>query len=366
MKIEIRTPAVGESVARGQIAAWLKKDGQAVTMGETLFELETEKASVSVPSPAEGRLEVLVQAGVEIAIGELVGYILAAGEAPRPAPEAPSPIPEASRPPPEAPRPTPEAPRPTPEAPRPTPEAPRPVPEAPRPRGEVRRSPLSMIRKTIARRLLQARHEAAHLTTFNEVDMSEVIKLREANGAEFGERYKAKLGYLSFFVKAAVGALVKYPVVNGRIEGDELVSPEFHDIGVAVATDRGLLVPVIRDADALSFGEIEVELAELARRAREGSIELAELQGGTFTITNGGVFGSLLSTPIPNYPQSAVLGLHAIQRRPVAIGDEIAIRPMMYLALTYDHRLIDGKEAVLFLAAIKESIENPLKLIFGL
>ena len=230
----------------------------------------------------------------------------------------------------------------------------------------VTRTPLSMMRKTIARRLVQARQEAAHLTTFNDVDMTELIRIRKAYGEDFQAKYKAKLGFMSFFVKAAIEALKEYPVINSRIEGDELVTPDFYDIGVAVSTDRGLLVPVLRNADRMNFGEIESALADLAARARDKRIELAELQGGTFTITNGGVFGSMLSTPIPNYPQSAILGMHAIQRRPVALGDQVVVRSMMYLAVTYDHRLIDGRDAVLFLVKLKECIEDPERLILNI
>ncbi len=367
MKEEIRVPPVGESIARGQLASWLRRGGEFVSKGESLFELETEKASMSVPSPAGGRLEILVQAGVEVGIGQVVGLIDTAAEGPAPRiAEGAAPSAAETRAPIKTAAPAEARPPASPAMPAPESASPAPVEERPPSRGGIKRSPLSMIRKTIARRLVQARQEAAHLTTFNEVDMSEVIRMREADGADFGERYKVKLGFMSFFVKAAVRALQEYPVVNGRIEGDELLSPDFYDIGVAVSTDRGLLVPVLRDADALGFGEIELKISELAERARDRRIELSELQGGTFTITNGGVFGSLLSTPIPNYPQSAVLGLHAIQRRPIAVGDEVAIRPMMYLALTYDHRLIDGRDAVLFLAKVKECIENPQRLVFGL
>jgi 2-oxoglutarate dehydrogenase E2 component (dihydrolipoamide succinyltransferase) len=225
---------------------------------------------------------------------------------------------------------------------------------------------MSRIRKTIARRLVQARSEAAHLTTFNEVDMSAVIQTRKRLVAGVGGREGVKLGFMSFFVKAVVAALKEYPIVNSRIEGEEIVTPEFYDVGVAVSTERGLLVPVLRNVDRLNFSGIEAELAELATKAREGRIGLEELQGGSFTITNGGVFGSLLSTPIPNYPQSAILGMHAIQDRPVAVAGAVEVRPMMYLALTYDHRLIDGRDAVLFLVKVKERIEDPERLVLGL
>jgi 2-oxoglutarate dehydrogenase E2 component (dihydrolipoamide succinyltransferase) len=353
MKQEIKVPTVGESITEGQVAAWLKKDGELVGKGEGLFELESEKASMTVPSPEGGRLEILVAAGAVVSIGQVVAYIDTDAK-----PAAAAPIVPRSEAPPVAV-----------EAPPVAAEKPPVAVEKPPVAGgsqDVTRSPLSMMRKTIARRLVQARQEAAHLTTFNEVDMEKLMRIRKDFGEDFQAKYEVKLGYMSFFVKAATKALQEFPVVNSRIEGDELVSPGFYDIGVAVSTDRGLLVPVLRNADRLSFGEIETRLGDLAARARDKRIELSELQGGTFTITNGGVFGSMLSTPIPNYPQAAILGMHAIQRRPVAVGDEVLVKPMMYLALTYDHRLIDGREAVLFLIRIKECIEDPERLILGL
>ena len=292
MKHELKVPSVGESVTQAQIAAWLKKDGELVRAGEGLFELESEKASMTIPSTVDGKLQILVAAGVEVGIGQLVAYIDT--EATQGATAAPPAVASA----------------PTAAAPKPPAVA---VPAAPAP--GITRTPLSMLRKTIARRLVQAKQEAAHLTTFNEVDMSELMRIRKAYGDDFLEKYKVKLGFMSFFVKAVVKALKQYPVVNSRIEGDELLTPDFYDVGVAVSTDRGLLVPVLRNADRMSFGEIETALAALASKAREKTIELGEVQGGTFTITNGGVFGSMLSTPIPNYPQSAILGMHAIQRR---------------------------------------------------
>jgi 2-oxoglutarate dehydrogenase E2 component (dihydrolipoamide succinyltransferase) len=367
MKQEIKVPAVGESISQAQIAGWLRKEGEFVRKGEALVELESEKASMTVPSPFDGRLEILLGAGAEAAIGQVIAYVdeeaapetsvpvAAPAVAPRPAaPSAPivAPAPASTVAPASA---APAAPG--------EPKASRGATAAAE---GVTRSPLSMMRKTIARRLVQAKQEAAHLTTFNEVDMEEIIRIRKAFGEDFQAKYRAKLGFMSFFVKAAVKALQEFPIVNSRIEGDELVTADFYDIGVAVSTDRGLLVPVLRDADRMSFGDIEAKLADLATRAREKRIELSELQGGTFTITNGGVFGSMLSTPIPNYPQSAILGMHAIQRRPVAVGDAVVVRSMMYLALTYDHRLIDGRDAVLFLIKIKESIEDPERLILGL
>jgi len=230
----------------------------------------------------------------------------------------------------------------------------------------VTREPMSHIRRRIAERLLESQQTTATLTTFNEADMSAIMELRQRYNERFEKKHGIKLGFMSFFVKAVIEALKAFPIVNARIDGHHIVYHHYYDIGVAVSTDRGLIVPVIRDADRLSFAQIEMVLAELARKAREGRISLSELEGGTFTITNGGVFGSLLSTPILNPPQSAILGMHAIQKRPVVVQDQIVIRPMMYLALSYDHRLIDGREAVQFLVRVKECIENPAVLMLEL
>jgi 2-oxoglutarate dehydrogenase E2 component (dihydrolipoamide succinyltransferase) len=225
---------------------------------------------------------------------------------------------------------------------------------------------MSPLRRTIAEHLVASRQASAHLTTFNEVDMSRVMEMRSAYREGFEKRHGVRLGFMSFFVKASVAALVEWPEVNAQIEGDEIVYNRTYDIGVAVSTERGLVVPVVRDADAKSFGAIEKEIADLAARAREKKLGIDEMSGGTFTITNGGVFGSLLSTPIPNPPQTAVLGMHAIQKRPVVVDDQIVARPMMYLALTYDHRLIDGRQAVSFLVKVKSLIEDPSRLLFEL
>jgi 2-oxoglutarate dehydrogenase E2 component (dihydrolipoamide succinyltransferase) len=364
MKQDLRIPAVGESISSGSITRWLKKGGDYVAKGEDILEFESEKATMPIPSPASGVLEILVTEGVEVEIDQLVGTIDTDAQAPaRPvasAPAAPSPAPSPAK----APTPSPVAPAPAPVA--AAPSAPMARPSAARAAEGIARAPMTRIRKTIARRLVQARSEAAHLTTFNEVDMSAVIEVRKRVGAGVGGKEGVKLGYMSFFVKAVVAALKEYPVINSRIEGDDILTPEFYDIGVAVSTDRGLLVPVLRDADRYNFGGIEAALADLAARSRDGRIGLEELQGGSFTITNGGVFGSLLSTPIPNHPQSAILGMHAIQERPIAVAGQVVIRPMMYLALTYDHRLIDGRDAVLFLVRVKERIEDPERLVLGL
>jgi 2-oxoglutarate dehydrogenase E2 component (dihydrolipoamide succinyltransferase) len=225
---------------------------------------------------------------------------------------------------------------------------------------------MSLIRRRIAERLLESQQTTATLTTFNEADMSAIIELRQRYNERFEKKHGIKLGFMSFFVKAVVEALKAFPIINARIDGQHIVYHHYYDIGVAVSTDRGLIVPVIRDADRLSFAQIEAAIAELARKAREGRITLQDLEGGTFTITNGGVFGSLLSTPILNPPQSAILGMHAIQKRAMVVQDQIVIRPMMYLALSYDHRLIDGREAVQFLVRVKECIENPAVLMLDL
>jgi len=364
MKLELRIPSVGESITSGSIARWLKKSGDYVRKDEELLEFESEKASMPIPSPASGTLDILAAEGAEVAIGELFATIDTEAEqssavAPEPRPATPKPV--AAPPVPQAPEPRPAPPTPRPASAQAAPPS-KPVPS----RAGISREPMTRIRKTIARRLVQARSESAHLTTFNEVDMSAVIDVRKRLLAGVGGKEGVKLGFMSFFVKAALSALKEYPVVHSRIEGEDILTPDFFDIGVAVSTERGLLVPVLRDADKLGFGQIESALADLAGRAREGRIGLEELQGGSFTITNGGVFGSLLSTPIPNYPQSAILGMHSIKDRPIAVAGQVVIRPMMYLALTYDHRLIDGREAVLFLVAVKDRLEDPERLVLGM
>jgi 2-oxoglutarate dehydrogenase E2 component (dihydrolipoamide succinyltransferase) len=225
---------------------------------------------------------------------------------------------------------------------------------------------MSPLRKTVAKRLVEAQQTAAILTTFNEVDMSKVLALRERFQERFLKQHGVKLGFMSFFVKASIEALKKFPVLNASVDGSDIIYHEYYDIGVAVSTDRGLVVPIVRDADAKSFAVIEKEVADYARKAREGSLALEDLTGGTFTITNGGVFGSLMSTPIVNAPQSAILGMHKIQERPMVLGGQIAARPMMYLAVTYDHRIIDGREAVQFLVAIKEALEDPGRMLLGI
>jgi 2-oxoglutarate dehydrogenase E2 component (dihydrolipoamide succinyltransferase) len=417
MSVEIKVPSVGESVTEGTIGRWLKPNGAAVKANEPLCELETDKATQEVVAPADGVLAITVAEGQKVTIGAVIGRIddraAAAATPPRNANNAhapaPAPAPEsrvspAARqvaanegidprhltgsgrgglvtkedvllhlqqrnevaPPPAAPEQAPPERTIAPAAAAPlapaAPVAEKTDNQAVRPVRETRQR-MTPIRQRIAERLVAAQQTAAILTTFNEADMSAVMALRSKYKENFQKKHSVGLGFMSFFVKAAIEALRAYPAVNGRIDGNDIVYQNFYDLGVAVSTDKGLLVPVLRDADRLSFADIEKSIAGLAQKARDNKINVADLQGGTFTITNGGVFGSLLSTPILNPPQSAILGMHAIQKRPVAVGDEVVIRPMMYLALSYDHRLIDGREAVSFLVRIKECIENPERLM---
>ncbi len=377
MSIEVKIPAVGESITSGMISAWHKKDGETVEAGEALLTLETDKVSTEITAEQSGVLKILVPEGEEVKIGAVVATI-SEGRAPKAeAPKAePAAAPKAeakAEPAAAAPKAEPAAPAPVP-APAPEPAAPKIVPvsgsvELPAvstvevPEGRTTRKKMSPLRRKIAAQLVHAQQSAAMLTTFNEADMSAVIDLRSRMQESFVKQYGVKLGFMSFFVKAVVRALKQVPEINSRIDGDDLVINHFYDIGVAVGTDRGLLVPVVRDADKKSFAEIEKDILDYAARAREGKIKLEELQGGVFTISNGGVYGSLLSTPILNPPQSGILGLHKIQERPVALNGQVVIRPMMYLALSYDHRVIDGKEAVTFLVKVKEAIEDPMRLL---
>jgi 2-oxoglutarate dehydrogenase E2 component (dihydrolipoamide succinyltransferase) len=411
MVVAVKVPSVGESIVEGTIAHWLKKEGDRVQANDPLFELETEKATSTVPAPAAGSLHITVPEGQTVAIGAVVGHIdPAAAGAPeqppkdkdaRPAAKAAPPPPrEADR------KPAPAAAAPAPlspavrrlveeegvnpadvpatgrggrltkedvvnflqqqnAAPPAPPPAPAPArPAAPPPAGEREtRQRLSAIRQRIADRLVASQKATATLTTFNEADMSAVMALRTRYKDRFKARYGIGLGFMSFFIKACVEALKTYPVVNSRIDGGDVVTYHEYNVGVAVSTEKGLMVPVVRGADRLSFAEVERTITEMAARARDGKISVADLQGGTFTITNGGVFGSLVSTPILNPPQSAILGMHAIQKRPVVVDDQVVARPMMYLALSYDHRLIDGREAVLFLVRVKECVEDPERLL---
>jgi 2-oxoglutarate dehydrogenase E2 component (dihydrolipoamide succinyltransferase) len=412
MSIAIKVPSVGESITEGTIARWLKKDGEGVKANEPLFELETDKATNEIPAPASGKLAISVPEGQTVPIGGVIGQIEpGAAPASKPAPADPAkPVATASQGNHE-PKPTtvprsevssspaarqiaadsnidlgkvsgtgrgglitkedvlgfmenkPPAPPPQ-EASPPTPSgSEQTVPVSAAPSERESRQRMSTIRQRIAERLVSAQQTAAILTTFNEADMSAVMALRTKYKESFQKKHGVGLGFMSFFVKACVEALKAFPNVNGRIDGSDIVLAHCYHIGVAVSTEKGLMVPVIRDADRLTFADIEKTLAELANKARAGKISVADLQGGTFTITNGGIFGSLLSTPILNPPQSGILGMHSIQKRPVVVDDQIVIRPMMYLALSYDHRLIDGREAVSFLVRIKECVENPERLM---
>ena len=398
MAVELKVPALGESVTQAQVGQWLKKEGEAVVRDEPVVEVESEKATVAVPAPASGVLRrVLHQTGETVAVGQILGEIeegavAAAGSAPPPAPPAPSPPP----PPPATPTPrsaAPLAPAPatragagevrlTPAARRLLAEkglgkadvlalleaasgkAPLATASFPPPGPRERLVPMSPLRRTVARRLLEAQESAAILTTFNEVDMSRVMELRDRYGAAFQEKHGIKLGFMGFFVKAAVEGLAAFPSVNAEVRGDAVLFKDHYDVGVAVGGGKGLVVPVIRDADQLSLAQIELSIVELAKRARENRITMEDLSGGTFTISNGGIYGSMLSTPILNTPQSGILGLHKIQKKP-AVGpdDTVVVRPMMYLALSYDHRIIDGREAVGFLVKVKELIEEPSRLM---
>lgn len=392
--MDIKVPSVGESISEGTIARWVKKDGEAVAQGDTLFELETEKATTEVPSPVGGVLHIRVPEGKTVAIGAVVGSVEEGASAPaktksvaaKPqAPETSPPISPAARRMATEEKISPAAiagsgrgglitkedvlhhleNKQKPAAPPPPSETPAsPVSSSSEPAGnQETRQTMSAIRQRIADRLLASQKGTATLTTFNEADLSAVMDLRARFKERFHARHGINLGFMGFFVKAVVEALRAYPVVNASIDQADIVYHHDHHIGVAVSTDKGLMVPVVRDAGHLSFAAIEKTVADLADKARSGKITVRDLQGGTFTITNGGVFGSLLSTPILNPPQSAILGMHTIQKRPVVVNDQIAIRPMMYLALSYDHRLIDGREAVLFLVRVKECIEDPERML---
>lgn len=410
MKIELKVPSVGESITEVEIGAWLKTEGDRVAKDEPVVALESEKATVELPAPESGTLGQLLKKKGEVAkVGEVIGYLEEGGATGGSQPTAkhaperqeakpPSTIPAAPAAPLES-RVMPAAERALAEhgltsqqvqgtgpggrilkedvlrhvtqtAAEAASSAPARGPEGGgtiSPRAESGREeevvPMSRLRRTVAQRLVEAQHSAALLTTFNEIDMGEVMNLRKDHGEAFQKRYEVKLGFMSFFVKAAVDALKQYPALNAEVRGTNIVYHNFYDIGVAVGGGKGLVVPVLRNAERMSFAEIEMAIGDFARRARENKLKLEELEGGTFTISNGGVYGSLLSTPIVNPPQSGVLGLHAIQERPVARQGSVVIRPMMYVALTYDHRLVDGREAVSALKRIKEVLENPARML---
>ncbi len=361
MSVEVKIPSVGESITSGIVSVWHKKDGEAVKTGDALLTLETDKVSTEIAAEAEGVLKIRAQEGAEVKIGDVVAVIEegAATAAPATAPAAPpAPKAEAAPPPPPPPEKT--------DQPANVLPLEKPAPIRVAASGRITRKKLSPLRRKIAAQLVMAQQTAAILTTFNECDMTGINELRPRVQEAFQKQHGVKLGFMSFFVKAVVSALKAVPAVNGQMDGDEFVQNHFYDIGVAVGTERGLIVPVIRDADQKSFAEIEKDLAGYAVKAREGKIKIEDLQGGVFTLSNGGIYGSLLSTPILNPPQSGILGMHKIQQRPVALNGQVVIRPMMYLALSYDHRVVDGKEAVTFLVRVKECIEDPARLMLEL
>jgi 2-oxoglutarate dehydrogenase E2 component (dihydrolipoamide succinyltransferase) len=403
MANEIRVPTLGESVSEATVGKWLKKAGDTVKADETLLELETDKVSIEVPSPASGVLsEITVKEGDTVSPGGLLGMIGAGGAAAAPAAKAEEPA-KAAAPvaPAAAPAATamPAAPAaakmmadtgvsidsgsgkrgqvlkgdvidamakaPAAPAAAPVPAAPR-IASAPTDAAREERVRMSKLRQTIARRLKEAQTNAAMLTTFNEVDMSAVMDLRNRYKDLFEKKHGVKLGFMGFFTKAVTHALKEIPAVNAEIDGTDIIYKNFAHVGVAVGTEKGLVVPVVRDADKMTIAEIEKDIGRLGKMARDGQLQLSDMQGGTFTISNGGVYGSLMSTPILNAPQSGILGMHKIQERPVVVGGQIVIRPMMYLALSYDHRIVDGKEAVTFLVRVKESLEDPERLVLDL
>ena len=412
MAAEIRVPTLGESVTEATVGQWFKKPGDAVKADEPLCELETDKVTVEVPSPATGILsDIQVEKGATVAVGSVLGLIKegagaaasapAAAPAPKAAPAptaAPAPVaPKSDMPPAPAARKMMEeagltaadvdgsgrrgqilkgdvmaaqarpAAAPAPVAYAPVVPAPAPAsfraPSAPSDAAREERVKMTRLRQTIARRLKDAQNTAAMLTTFNDVDMSAVMKLRNDYKDMFEKRHKVKLGFMGFFAKACIQALREIPAVNAEIDGQDLVYKNYYHIGVAVGTEKGLVVPVIRDADRMTLSDIEAQIADFGRRARDGKLGIEEMQGGTFTISNGGVYGSMLSTPILNAPQSGILGMHRIEERPVVRNGQIVIRPLMYLALSYDHRIVDGKEAVTFLVRVKEYLEDPQRFV---
>jgi 2-oxoglutarate dehydrogenase E2 component (dihydrolipoamide succinyltransferase) len=422
MAVDVKIPPMGESITGGLLAAWLVKNGDAVRKGQPLFSYETDKVTSEGTAEVDGRITIVIQAGTEVLVGQVVASIEAgaAGNAPAPvaapvaakpvnaAPAAPLPAPVAAKVgaaaevspavrrlaaetglDPAALEGTGKAGRVTkgdmlaalaggspikavapavaaaaPAAPAAPSSAATPI-ETPSRTGRTSRKRMSPLRRKIAERLVQAKSETAMLTTFNEVNMAPVMELRKRHGEEFLKKYGVKLGFMSFFVKAAVQAMKEVPAINAQLDGEDIIENHFFDIGVAVGTDKGLMVPVVRDCDQLNFAGIEKAIGDFGKRARDGKIQLPELQGGVFTISNGGIYGSMLSTPILNHPQAAIMGLHNIVERPVVESGQIVIRPIMYLALSYDHRIIDGKEAVTFLVKVRQFIEDPQRLLFG-
>ena len=392
MIIEIKVPSPGESISEVEIATWLVQDGEYVEKDQEVAEVESDKATLPLIAEEAGKIKIMAEVGETVPVGKVACTIDTSAKSPggkkKPAGEAAT---------------TPISQEAAPDEPianvRISPVAARMMEEndlsvedivaglkritkkevqmvldqqgvslpsaAIESSRDEKRIRISNLRRKLAERLVAVKNETAMLTTFNEADMSEIIRLRKTYQSTFMEKHGIKLGFMSFFVKAVTGALAAFPNVNSRIEGEEMVSPEYCDIGIAVQTDKGLMVPVIRNAEALSLASIESQIMELANKARAARISMDDMTGGTFTITNGGIFGSLLSTPVLNPPQSAILGMHNIVERPVAVNGQVHIRPMMYIALSYDHRLIDGRDSVSFLVRIKELIENPLNMLFS-
>lgn len=396
MKMEIKVPSAGESVSEATVSRIIKESGSQVKTDDEVVELETDKVNQIIYSPGEGKLELNVKEGDVVKVDQVLGTVDTEGKEEAPAEKAP-PEKEEKAPPKTPPKKEEKAPPPKEEkkeekeAPPPKEEGPsarrkiedrvkeldkgpekveeKQKPPKPKPKeeeGTTIRRRMTGLRKTIASRLVAAKNETAMLTTFNEVDMSQIMEIRAREQEDFMKRNGVKLGFMSFFVKATVAALKEYPDVNSFIDGDEIVTYQIYDVCIAVSTEKGLMVPVIRGCDEKSFGQIEQDIAHFAKKAREGSISIEDMRGGSFTITNGGVFGSMLSTPILNPPQSAILGMHTIVKRPVVIKDQIVIRPIMYLALSYDHRIVDGSEAIQFLVHMKNNLEEPTRMLIDL
>ncbi|MDB4354035.1 dihydrolipoyllysine-residue succinyltransferase [Akkermansiaceae bacterium] len=349
--IEIKVPAAGDSITSATVAAWAVADGSFVNKGDVLVTLDTDKVSSELEAEASGTIKITIAEGTEVEIGATLGSLTTGAAPSGHAPSKPS-APEAQPVGKEAPAPQQVAIKET-----------SPAPSKPSDETRVSRKKMTPLRRKIAQHLVNAQQTAAILTTFNEADMSAIMKLRKQIQEDFVAKHGVKLGFMSFFVKAVVQALKEVPSINARIEENDVIENHFFDIGVAIGTEKGLVVPVLRDCDTKSFAQIEQDIIDYAMKARDGKIEFSDLSGGVFTVSNGGVYGSLLSTPILNPPQSGILGMHTIQQRPMAVNGEVKILPMMYLALSYDHRLVDGKEAVTFLISIKNSIENPTRLM---
>ena len=348
--MDVLVPILGESVVEATVSKWIKKQGEFVEMDEPIVELETDKVTLEVPAAISGTLDnLVVSEGDTVEVGALLA-IINAGEKPakkinQPEKTDPKPAVELAK--------------------KQDTNINQIVPKNRNNENLEERVPMSRLRQAIARRLKEAQNTAAMLTTYNEVDMTALMEMRSNYQDSFEKKNGVRLGYMSLFVKASIDALKEYPAVNAEIEGNEIIYKNYYNIGVAVGTSQGLVVPVIKDADMMSVGETEITIAEFGKKAKEGNLGISDMAGGTFTISNGGVYGSLMSSPILNPPQSGILGMHKIQKRPVAIGNNIEIRPMMYLALSYDHRIIDGREAVSFLVRIKEIIEDPRRLVLG-